>query len=196
MNRLQMYLEQVRASGGLGSTLEARRAAAAVLRALVARLPSGEGEAVRALLAEVVALEDEDAQAGPSAAVATALGIDHERAGTASQAVIVATLEALGPGAWAVLAALPEQLRPAPAPVEHVPSAPRAPVPADHSLAGGRPGSRHPLAEADVSRAHGHSIVASNDPHGDSRLSTSHGVVPEGQTLAGGKPGSDRPVGG
>jgi len=72
----------------------------------------------------------------------------------------------------------------------------RAKAAEDHTLAGGRPGSSHPIADAHASRAQRHSVVNEGDPHADSRLSSAHGLVPEGRTLADGKPGSKRPLGG
>jgi uncharacterized protein (DUF2267 family) len=63
---------------------------------------------------------------------------------------------------------------------------------ADHTLAGGRPGGDHPLyaarratdAEtpgASASRAHAHSVAMSDEPHGDSKLSSSRGLSQERQ---------------
>lgn len=71
--------------------------------------------------------------------------------------------------------------------------------PRDYStLAAGRPGSRHPLAEAHPTRAHAHSVARSVDPHADTKLSSSHGLTQEreNETLASGKPGSKRPLSG
>jgi uncharacterized protein (DUF2267 family) len=57
------------------------------------------------------------------------------------------------------------------------------------TLAGGRPGSRSPLSEA--SPAHAESVVASPNPHGDRKISSSTGSQ---RTLARGRPGSSRPI--
>jgi uncharacterized protein (DUF2267 family) len=78
------------------------------------------------------------------------------------------------------------------------PSAPRhrRPEPPDHTLAGGKPGSSRPLSEAGPSeraissaipdRAHTHSIARSDDPHGDTKLSSARGFTQEreGRSLA------------
>lgn len=60
----------------------------------------------------------------------------------------------------------------------------------DHTLAGGRSGGDRPLydarpasnieeAGARSSRSHSHSIAASDDPHADTKLSSSHGLTQE-----------------
>jgi uncharacterized protein (DUF2267 family) len=61
------------------------------------------------------------------------------------------------------------------------------------TLADGRPGSFHPLSDAEGEAAHGHSVVCSDNPHGDTKLSSTQGHSPE-RTLASGKPGSKHPV--
>lgn len=50
---------------------------------------------------------------------------------------------------------------------------------ADHSLAGGRPGSSHALSDSAPPSAHEHSVARMRDPHGGARgySSTSHGSV-------------------
>jgi uncharacterized protein (DUF2267 family) len=64
------------------------------------------------------------------------------------------------------------------------------------TLAEGRPGSRHPLSEARPDRAQSHSVVRSENPHGDTKLSSSQGLTQEREkeTLATGQPGSRRPI--
>jgi uncharacterized protein (DUF2267 family) len=80
--------------------------------------------------------------------------------------------------------------------------APRAPVAAHGerrypTLADGRPGSHHPLSEAQADRAQQDSVARSDEPHADAKLSSSAGATQEreGETLASGKPGSSRPIG-
>jgi len=80
-----------------------------------------------------------------------------------------------------------------------LPPAPPPPVHADasaaHDLAGGRPGATHPIASSDPSTiAHEHSIARSDDPHEDTRLSSTQGTTQErqGRTLASGRPGARR----
>lgn len=77
----------------------------------------------------------------------------------------------------------------APSPPVHINSTPA------HDLAEGRPGAHHPIATSNPeSLAHRHSIASSDDPHADTRLSSSHGTTQEreGRTLASGRPGSQR----
>jgi hypothetical protein len=64
------------------------------------------------------------------------------------------------------------------------------------TLAEGRPGSHHPLSEARPERAHSHSVVRADNPHGDTKLSSAVGFTQEREqeTLAAGHPGSDRPL--
>jgi uncharacterized protein (DUF2267 family) len=75
---------------------------------------------------------------------------------------------------------------------------PRDPELPDGTLATGRPGSRHPLYDARPERAHAHSIARSDNPHGDTKLSSAHGFTQEREreTLATGRPGSKRPLSG
>ena len=74
----------------------------------------------------------------------------------------------------------------------------RARNPPDAHLATGRPGSRHPLADARPQRAHSHSIARSDDPHADTKLSSTRGLTQEreNETLATGRPGAKRPLSG
>jgi uncharacterized protein (DUF2267 family) len=47
-----------------------------------------------------------------------------------------------------------------------------------HTLATGKPGSRHPISEARPPGAHSHSVAEEN-PHGDTKLSSSEGMTQE-----------------
>jgi hypothetical protein len=166
------------------------------LRGLVAILPPAEAEGLKSLLDEAVADEVREAEAGPDAAIAGALGVSDERAGQIRGAAVVASLEALGAGAEALIGALPEALRPtASAPPEAMRTVPmrKATPPSDNTLAAGRPGSKKPVADS-ATRGHQHSVVHSDDPHAESRLSSTRGETRSGRTLADGKPGSERPV--
>jgi uncharacterized protein (DUF2267 family) len=68
--------------------------------------------------------------------------------------------------------------------------------PSRRTLAEGRPGSQHPVSEAGPERAHTHSVARSDNPHGDTKLSSAIGFTQEREqeTLAMGHPGSDRPL--
>ncbi|OJH35967.1 DUF2267 domain-containing protein [Cystobacter ferrugineus] len=68
--------------------------------------------------------------------------------------------------------------------------------PSRGTLAEGRPGSTHPLSEARPERAQSQSVARTDNPHGDSKLSSATGLTQEreGETLATGHPGSNRPL--
>ncbi len=68
--------------------------------------------------------------------------------------------------------------------------------PRRNTLAEGRPGSRHPLSEARPPAAQAESVVASDNPHGDTKLSSSRGLTQEREreSLAVGRPGPGRPI--
>jgi uncharacterized protein (DUF2267 family) len=105
--------------------------------------------------------------------------------------------EAIGPDALHRLAAeLPpdwlELLRP--------PDRTEAPPPHLHperrTLAEGRPGGTRPLYEARPGTAQTDSVAAGENPHADTKLSSSPGLTQEreDETLAAGRPGSTRPL--
>jgi uncharacterized protein (DUF2267 family) len=60
------------------------------------------------------------------------------------------------------------------------------PRPTRHTLAEGSPGSRRPLSEAAPERAQGESVARSDNPHGDTKLSSTAGTTQEreAETLA------------
>ncbi|MCC6619831.1 MAG: hypothetical protein IT385_01170 [Deltaproteobacteria bacterium] len=196
MERADGFVQQILTLGALDQA-DARRAALAALRALALRLPPAEAADLEALRAEVAARDEADARSGPAAAVAAALGVAPERADAIANVVLVAALESLGDRAPSLIAALPPDLRPTPTSTAGDMPVSRAPRPPaeDHSLAGGRPGHGHPLADAAPERAHTHSIARADDPHADTRLSSAHGVgAAPGRSLADGRPGSERPL--
>ena len=67
---------------------------------------------------------------------------------------------------------------------------------ARHTLAEGRPGSRRPLSEARPRSAQAHSVAATDNPHADTKLSSSRGLTQEreAESLATGRPGPSRPL--
>lgn len=83
-------------------------------------------------------------------------------------------------------------------PVREAPESlpPTLPSGTGRTLATGRAGSRHPIAEAAPERAHSESIARSDDPHGDTKLSSAEGFTQEreGETLAKGRAGPGRPL--
>ena len=66
------------------------------------------------------------------------------------------------------------------------------------TLAEGRPGSEHPISEARPSRAQTHSVAANDDPHAETKLSSSRGLTQErlDETLAAGRPPTKRSIAG
>lgn len=67
----------------------------------------------------------------------------------------------------------------------------RSAAPARRStLAEGKPGSSHPIAEAAPPSGHLHSVARNEDPHAETKLSSSRGLTQErfGETLATGSP--------
>lgn len=65
--------------------------------------------------------------------------------------------------------------------------------PHGHTLATGRPGSLHPLAEAGPHGAQAESVAAAANPHADRKLSSGSGPGPD-NPLATGRPGSEHPL--
>jgi uncharacterized protein (DUF2267 family) len=65
-----------------------------------------------------------------------------------------------------------------------------------HTLADGRPGSRHPLSEAAPPAGQSESVARSAAPHAATKLSTAHGLTQEREheDLKSGRPGASRPL--
>ncbi|QRO00210.1 DUF2267 domain-containing protein [Archangium violaceum] len=63
--------------------------------------------------------------------------------------------------------------------------------PGRRTLAEGRPGSQHPVSEFHADTAHTHSVAREDNPHEDTKLSSSSGLTQEREqeTLAAGHPG-------
>jgi uncharacterized protein (DUF2267 family) len=61
-----------------------------------------------------------------------------------------------------------------------------------HTLATGRPGSEHPLAEGASPSAQTESVVRADNPHGDTKLSSAREAGPT--PLATAHPGTDEPI--
>lgn len=113
-------------------------------------------------------------------------------------------LRALGVGLDPALRArlsrvLPEELAAMLAP--RAPSTPPAHPHPSHApplttLASGRPGSHHPMSASKPPAAHQHSVVAATNPHGDSKLSSAHGLTQEQlrESLATGTALRGRPI--
>jgi len=171
-----------------GARLEpeaARQATTATLTALAQALPPFAASPLLALVDAARREAEAAARQGPAAAIQWTLGLSPERARDLADTIVVAALEALGPDAATVPAALPDALRPAAAaPLPDLVHAHAAP-PAARTLSSGRPGSAQPLADAHPDNAHAHSVARADDPHADRRLSSTHGDD-AGRTLADG----------
>lgn len=87
--------------------------------------------------------------------------------------------------------------QPPEAPERHSQPAPSRP--SRSTLAAGRAGSEHPIAESQPQVAHTHSVARSDAPHADSKLSSARGLTQEREhesLSAGRPPGPLRPLSG
>lgn len=206
MNYAQ-FIEEVQARAGLGDERSARRATAATLEILGQHLPSNDREAVcrRAPVEVATVLRrrhyDGDIEADGffelvSELEGVAIGFALEHAEVVCQVLAEVVGDEgrrhLTVNVLPSLARLFEpRRRPTPVPPhvhEH-----QVPPGVGHTLASGRPGSYRPISAAHGT-AHQESVVESNNPHGDVKISTAHGLSQERfhETLANGKPGSRR----
>lgn len=202
-------IERVRVRGGFVDASEAEGALLAVLEAIAPALDGATREQLADALPDAWSLVVQDAppeapldRDGFVRAVAeherTAVGFGIEHAMAACQALAEHADDDLRYRLRALPRSLgeffeghaatedgPERL---PSPHEHEPHRP--------TLSSARPGPQRPLSEGRPSGGQRHSVAASEDPHGDSRLSSASGVTQErqGRTLAEGKPGSERPL--
>lgn len=193
-------------AGGLPDEGTARRALRVTLAVLGERLTDDEACALASRLPKTLAAALDDAEYDGDFDAAefyervrrregATPGFAHEDADVALRAIGTVLDTDLQ---TRLLRALPDGIarhlvpRPVGTPPPHVP--PSA-GPAVTTLGSGRPGSRHPVAEAAVERAQTHSVVRATEPHADTKLSSSHGTTQErlGETLASGQaPHPDR----
>jgi uncharacterized protein (DUF2267 family) len=175
---------------GLGDERRAHRAIMATLEALGARVPAPEREALaRALplkLARAVSAERFRGTGSAADLYAAVVRSERVHGGFAHEHVQI-VLVALGE-------LLPEELvtrlerAVAPSIAELLAGAPRAasePAPhrtsssaRHHTLATGKPGSRHPVSESPPPPPQSESVAAQN-PHADTKLSSAHGETQE-----------------
>jgi uncharacterized protein (DUF2267 family) len=178
---------------------KARAATEAVLSALGTQLGRPEAEALAAELPEALARSVRDSRYAPETQlgarvaaleeVTLAVAVEHIASVCHALAELLpeATLERLRRGLPGDVAVLLEPPSREVAAHEHGHvAAPR------HTLAEGRPGSRHPISESRPPGAQSNSVVTSDNPHGDTKLSSSRGLTQEREreTLATGKPGT------
>lgn len=197
----ERFSMRVRTLTGIADATTRERVIQAVISVLVEQLPP----AGRALLARV--LPSRLAAAIGSAPYRGADGVDafYERVGRRegieqgfaiehAQSVCRALADVLDDGANRQLATYladdVAQLLTVPEP-DGAPAVARGRA---HSLATGRPGSSHPLSEGRPERAQRESIARSENPHADTKLSSTAGMTQEreGEDLASSKGGDRR----
>ncbi len=195
------FLAQVSERTGLRSPEEADRAIQAVLEAVGARLSRQElrvlAEDLPSRLMDMLRSGTPGEDFGLEALHARVAEREHVREGFAVEhtgTVCQVLAEALSPAA-------PHRLQETlPGPLAALFTPRGAPErfeyphlePGGHTLAEGRPGSRHPVSEARPERAHVHSVARSANPHGDTKLSSAEGLTQEREhtTLADAHPGA------
>ncbi len=203
--RYPYVVERVARAGGFPSLEEAERAIRATVEVLGDRLPLIDVAPVASELPREIAARLERAPHGQDLSAeelyqrvaereGIALGLARERA----QVVCKELAEILPKEARAHLvlhappdvAALFEPSRG----WGDAPPRPHAKPRRTRGLAEARPGSRRPLSETRP-HGHAHSIAESDNPHGDSKLSSgSTSAEEEGDTFARGRRGSKRPL--
>lgn len=195
----QALVERVM-SGGIPDQATAERALRAVLSTLGERLTEDEAHVLAtrlpADLARVVDESDYDLDFDAGEFYERTRLREHTTPGLAREhadVVLRVVGEALGEVSSRIVRALPADIgRQLVGPDDGEPP-PHAPPPrASHlsTLAHGRPGSAHPLSEAAPSAGHQSSVARSDDPHGETKLSSGRGLTQERlrETLATGRP--------
>jgi len=202
----QEFVNHVADRGGL-SAKEAVLACRAALSALGGRLSFRAAEALAEdlpdELRDAVRAAEHGQEFGAGELYARVAEGERIRVGIAVEhaaAVLETVSEAISEGTLHRLAQeLPEQISRLLAPHPSIEGPERVHV--DHrrrTLAEGRPGGCHPLSEGRLDRAQSESVARSENPHGDTKLSSGRGLTQEreSETLAEGKPGSSRPLSG
>ncbi len=196
--RSQDLIARVAVHSGMGAA-HARTSIVAVMGALRRQLGGPEAEALAEALPEDLTEELRHGfYVGPDPLIERLASVEHvplSRAAEDAASVLRAMAELLPPPLLSRLRrALPPEtgvLLEAPAHETHagheLPARPR------RTLAEGRPGSRHPVSESRPPTGQSGS-VASDNPHGDTKLSSSRGLTQEreAETLATGRPGPRR----
>lgn len=160
----------------------------AAARELEEELPPGLGAALREVQHDQhFGLEELEVRVAQREGVRLSFAVEH--VGVVVQALARALLPA---ALYRLREALPDSVAALLTPPEEADSA--APVhlhPEHHTLAEGRPGSRHPLSETRPERAPSQSVLRADNPHGDTKLSSALGLTQEREeeTLATGRPG-------
>ncbi len=202
MTELELY-EQVALCGGLTSEIETARVTRAVLASLAETLSWSEAEAIADELPPTVAPALHVAKHGQrldcrelAERVAEREGVDWGFAVEHLQSVCRVLGEILSP---TVRERLERTLPPTIASLFDPRQKSEPPTLSGRrgrDLATGRPGSSHPLSEARVDSAQSDSVARDDNPHADTKISSSQGMTQEREheDLAEGKPGSERPL--
>ncbi|MDI3290009.1 DUF2267 domain-containing protein [Polyangium sp. 15x6] len=205
------FLDEVAWRGGLGETSLARTLSEAVLRAFAETLVPDEARALAHALPEPLAavlldgphlgnLSEDALYRRVADREGTLLGfaIEHTRLvlGILGEKLPETTRLRLRRHLTPELGELLAPREPLPPPPVRLRRPPEPELGKGNTLATGRPGSQKPLSEARPERAHAESVVRTENPHGETKLSSSRGLtqVREHETLAEGEPGPRRPV--
>lgn len=203
----EQFLERVMQRAGFEQTEQADKAARATLQTLAERLTKDEKHSLSAELPEPLAqILRTSAHEGDFDLAEFYERVQRREGGTIHFAVehTQAVCEALaGVLSEPVLVRLRKHL---PEPMAElfaerpIPPPPPRPIHAraepSTRLSEAKPGSRHPLSEGRYEPAHTHSVARSEDPHADTKLSSSRGLTQERfeETLAEGQPLPAKPI--
>ena len=198
------FVARVRELGGFAGRAEAMRAIRATVMAIGERLHDDERAALgrdlpestlhaleRVAYAGDFDLDELYARVARHERVSTGFAVEH------AQIVCRAIAEGLSEGALThlrkVLGPSVASLLEVPEPIETLPRSAGA---AGSTLASGREGSRHPISESRLDRAHSSSVARADDPPEATKLSTARGLTQErhDSTLASGHPGARRSI--
>jgi uncharacterized protein (DUF2267 family) len=203
---LDLLLETAMARAGIEDRDRATRASEAVVEVLAECLPGGDAaDLAEALPAPLAAAARRARQHRPvdvaelfqrvssAEEVRYGLAIEHgeavcEALGQHLDPELRARLQRHLAAEWAALFEPRTNSSPEPSP-DDADAWHGTPPGQGHTLASGRPGSRHPLSEAAPPAAQSGSVVASSNPHADRKLSTA--TAAPAADLATGRPGSE-----
>jgi uncharacterized protein (DUF2267 family) len=198
------FLSRVGVLSGISDLAQVRRLSSFVLEAIAAQLATHDRSWLSGMLpwpltpteprAAVTSLEQFAAQIAEREAVSTGFGLEHvESVGRALAEVLAhderVRLRSRLPECLAPLFEFSQQ--------RDEPRRLHGALGVGHTLAGGRPGSQHPLSQAEPHSAQADSVARAQNPHADTKLSSSRGTTQEREheDLAEGGPGSSRPLG-
>lgn len=209
---LQRLIDDVLSRGAFGGPEEARRAVEAVLGAFGACLVPDEARALSAdfhgSIGRLVLDNATGAEASREAIYRRTAVLENVPLGRAAEhtqivlmsmvehvpeAILLRLVRHLGPDVGELLT----PRRPAEEPPIRLHQPKEPALGKGHTLSTGRPGSSHPVSEAHLETAQTHSVARSENPHEDTKISSSHGLTQEREheTLAEGRAGPKRPLG-